>query len=530
MLLLLLFIASEAGVEAAGGSSEDLTVGRKFLVVFLENIAYYHPTPATNKIQILAVRENTQVIVTYPDGTPENRSTLTPGVPQTFSVPSQLELDRSETSTRVVSVNATEDVSVKVLNQRSNSFQTTLALPTDQLGTSYQIPPVPGIQMTTIPEEEVTNQVTERSQFRLVLVNAGDQDTQVNLKDRDYTLAPGQVRQLSVEQNMTGTEITGDKPFMVLFGHPCAIQVNCTCGLLYAPLRPKATAALNYILPPPLLTGAEGQSVLLKPSSGNSEEVSGSMVFSDPGPVLLQRPGLLLNLVPKEDFGSCFSVVSVTGTSSWAVVLAPKDSTDKVMLGKSQNVTTSWTPVSGSDFSWTSVPLDQGEHVLWHKDGLMAVWLLGEKVPGLYYGHEAAKISKNPDYRGCVLVPEHIQVLDQQTSWQESIAECRSLDLELISFSDAMMQEHVYKNLKDQDQEQDLWMGLRQSSYSGKWYWISDEALNHVDWAPGSPGSEDEGQCGSISLSSSQGLKWKHRDCCKQAKAVCYRPPELVAL
>ncbi|XP_072317657.1 uncharacterized protein [Eucyclogobius newberryi] len=519
-------------------SSECLTVGKKFVAVFPENIAFYHPSLPQNLLRVTALHDNTHVHVTNDLGLSLEGRDLQSGDSRTFKIDASLELSRTNLTHKVVSVQGDKPIAVEILSQKNKSIQTALLLPLEQLGKEYLVPPIPQILRTTMPQSNVTNEVTERSFFKLILVN-GDEDNSITGPGGTdggggpISLKPRQVEQVWVEHSMVGTLVSGTARFLALFAHTCAVVLDCTCALLYTPLGPQNPNTSTFIVPSGL---GQGHTFLLKASGGLKEEKlsSSGVKFEAPGPVVLQGPGRLLNLIPEEEFGSCFAVHTVADADNWAVVMAPTDSKDHVRMNNDP-LTVSWTQVTATNYSWTNVPLTNrpNKTVFWHRSSLMAVWFLGQDA-GAEFGNPAARLSETPDYRGCVVVPETLEVLDEQLSWQKSIQTCREKKMELISLKDLELQDHVYHKIQDlsiRDLNQTkLWMGLRRSSYSGRWYWISEEPLVHVDWAPGSPGSEDEGPCGQISFKDPKGPNWTHQDCCSEARPVCYRHPKLLKL
>ncbi|KAJ0000632.1 hypothetical protein NQD34_012474 [Periophthalmus magnuspinnatus] len=518
-LLLLLLLAA---------SSECQSVGKEFVAVFLENIAYYHPSSSNNYFRIIALHNDTQVDLKA-DSMFSDSGKLASGEIREFYVNPELELDKSQTSLKVVTIMADKNISVEILSYRNSSVQTALLLPKDQLAQEYHLPPIPEIQRTTVPEADVTNAVTERSRFKVILVNADqNQDNIIAVNGTagfSITLKPKEVAQEWVEDSIAGKVISGTAPFLALFGHPCAIYANCTCGLLFTPMLPTKPTDAIYIIPPAFSADIQ----VLMPSKGKRETLS-SMRVNDPGPVVLQRPGLLLNLISEDDFGSCFAVHTVSDTQNWVVVMVPSDSTGHVHINTAIADTT-WSAVSDTKYSWAKIHLDPGKHIVWHESALMAVWFIGEKVQSTMFGNPAARLSIFPDYRGCVLSPEHVEILTQQSSWQESIQACRNLSLDLISLTDPTLQSNIYQKIQNhKDNLTDLWMGLRKSSYSGEWYWISEEPLQHVDWAYGSPDEDDMRHCARISRTDPQRLSWTHHDCCSEARPVCYRHPTLLTI
>ncbi|KAK7886454.1 hypothetical protein WMY93_026075 [Mugilogobius chulae] len=511
---------------------KSVTVGTKFVAVFPENIAYYHPSAPVNKVRVTAMHGATTITVTYDSnlGIGNIQDTLQSGDIRDIPIDAKSELDKKNSS-NVVIITGTNNISVEIVSQKNNSIQSALLLPVDLLGKEYQVPPIPNIQGTTSTASDVNNEVTERTQFKLILVNPFKDENTITVGGSSVTLQENQMVQVWVEQGMIGVNkvVSGTGKFLAVFSHSCAVQFNCTCGLLYTPLQPKATTTLTFMVPPPLYQGAS--SYLLKTYDGVTEQFTSSSatLFHHQGSVVLQRPGLLLNLIPVEEFGSCFVIYTVADTTNWAVIMAPTNSTQHVKISPTTAV--SWTAMAGTNFSHAevSLSLNSGKHIIYHESALMAVWFLGKKVTGAWFGNPAARLSIYPDYRGCAVVPEELVVLPAEESWQKSIQACKDKGLELISLKNEEFQNHIYDKLQsDKDGLTEVWMGLRKSSYTGRWYWISDEPLEHVDWAHGSPTDDDEGHCARINVTQRAG--WTLHECCSLGRPVCYKLPVLLTV
>lgn len=113
--------------------------------------------------------------------------------------------------------------------------------------------------------------------------------------------------------------------------------------------------------------------------------------------------------------------------------------------------------------------------------------------------------------------------------WRESLRYCQSLQLQLISLSRRPHQAQVYsKVLQEQDAgPTDLWIGMRRSSRSGRWYWLSNDPVTDTDWAEGEPGALDHAQCAVLTRRRSS-FAWRDENCCRSAHPVCYKDPVLL--
>lgn len=75
------------------------------------------------------------------------------------------------------------------------------------------------------------------------------------------------------------------------------------------------------------------------------------------------------------------------------------------------------------------------------------------------------------------------------------------------------------------DKVQNVWIGMRRSSLTGEWYWLSGKPVNDTNWAEGEPGTVQDGQCAIMSLEHEKDPGWSDEDCCKDARPVCYSSP-----
>ncbi|KAM6994265.1 low affinity immunoglobulin epsilon Fc receptor-like [Tautogolabrus adspersus] len=158
----------------------------------------------------------------------------------------------------------------------------------------------------------------------------------------------------------------------------------------------------------------------------------------------------------------------------------------------------------------------------------MAVYFWGSKG-GTLFGNPAPVISESPDYRGCIVTPEVVHIGDKADGWRESLKYCEDQEMKLISFPNADHQKQIYETInkiKD-DSLRRVWIGMRRSSLTGEWYWLSKEPVNSTNWAEGEPGTGKEGQCAIMRADSSTDFGWSDEDCCSDARPVCHSPPIL---
>lgn len=340
---------------------------------------------------------NTEVIVKTNDRH-INTLTLNAGEAQEFELGASMALSRSAISNKSLQITSNKTITVHVVNLKNHSVQTALVTPTDKLGTEYLIPPVPLINGTTHPMDQVTRYVTERGPFRLIIINT-DQHNMVKVTgaaSKDVSLQPHQVAQIWLKQAFRA--VRAEQPVAVLFGHTCAIQHNCTCGQLYTMLPPAKDEEQTFYIPPFLTKDAEAETFVLL-SEKESTQVKpfnpNSPLLKTAGTAILYRPGLLLTLIPESDFVACSVVNSMPNTKNFAVIMVHKNLTAGVHLGIHSLESSEWQQLNGTDYVSTHVVLTSNKNVIWHSSSKMAVYFVGKK-DGTMFGNPAPIISKTP--------------------------------------------------------------------------------------------------------------------------------------
>ncbi|XP_051255314.1 IgGFc-binding protein-like [Dicentrarchus labrax] len=519
--VLLLFLLLGALKSESTTMSPENNAGQNFIVAFPENIAYYHPDEPQNKVKVTALYDDTEVKI----GT--DQRTLSRGQTHEIVINKDLELRRENISNKILQITSNNKITVHAINRKNNSVQTTLVIPIDNLGKKYLIPPVPEITGTTHPEDGVTTAVAERGPFKLVIIN-GDENNVVTVTGQEFKdIQSHQVAQIWLKKEEALTTVVANHPVAVLFGHTCAIRYNCTCGQLYTMLLPDKEEEQEFYVPPALVSGAESETVILLSKKGEVKPFqSDKPLVKTTGTAILYRPGLLLNLIPKTDFAACLVVNIIPDAQNSAVIVVHKDQTDGVHVGSLPLVSPEWQQLKGTDYVSTSVNVMTKKTVIWHSSSQMAVYLMGNKE-GALFGNPAAIISKTPDFRGCTLSPEVVKIGEVADGWRESLKYCRDNGMDLGSFPEAQLQTQIYSKIMqaNNDGVQNVWIGMRRSSLTGEWYWLSGKPVNDTNWAEGEPGTVQDGQCAIMSLEHKKDFGWSDEDCCKDAYPVCYSSP-----
>ncbi|XP_008428855.1 uncharacterized protein LOC103477490 isoform X2 [Poecilia reticulata] len=507
--------------------------GKDFRVIFPENIAYYHPLDAQNKIWVTALYDDTSVTMSPASSEPKQ---LNAGRTISFDVTQELgKLAINEAkvsdlftvfniSDKTVRITSTKDIVIQAVSSRGRSVQSALVIPTTKLSSKYFVPPVPETEGATSGGDPMVN-VTERAPFRLIIVNPDEPKASVTIKGREeipISIEPGKAAQIWVRNDSTTQYVEADKGVAVYFSHPCAVQRQCTCGLLHAVLPPAKNTTMRFPIPPFL---GKPASIMQSDDSTRGWVNSSSPLVKSAGTAIVYWPRLLLTLVPVEEFASCFMVQFIEDKKNVLIIVVHKDHKQGIHVGNDPLEGAGWQELQGTDYVSTNHSISSTT-VVWHTSANMTVYHMVQQN-NTWFGNPAPVVSANPDFRGCVLTPEVTMILHEAGSWQESIRSCEDQNLSLISLPSEALQKQTCRNLRGNDAKQ-VWIGTRRSSLTGDWYWLNRNGFNDTNWARSEPGDVSEGQCAVMSLEGDCG--WKDRNCCEDARPLCYADPQLLQI
>lgn len=577
--------------------------GTDFVIVFPENIAYYHPSAPINQVHITALYGTATVTLSMPSmfffGVHEVKGGQKVVVNlTTYNWINSLELYRSNLTSNVLRVTSTSNITVQAVTQQLNSIQTMRILPTASLGKEYhiamwQLSPqaaskslfsvsdilslfptfsIP-IQVSTVPlspistkskttagttvsdsdptdstlaDTTVANTALAETtlddttlkgigSFRLHVIST-ERMTEVNISSEEggdiktiVTLKPYQVYQMLVKISPVGLRVSANNAVAVLLSHPCAASGNCSCSLRSTYLNPSQAWGSNFLMPLFMADNEKNDTSLLVVTNqaiglpGNKLSSTLKVDSTSPFSLILKTANMLLSLIPLQDFSTCFLLNPLPGNDNRALLVVPTEHTDGVHLGKLP-LKASWSLMEGTDYSWALVELNAGADVivLWHESSKMAVYYLGVQT-STYFGSPALSLSKYTDNEGCLLRPEVLAVKSEVGGWPESLNYCSNQGLRLITLNTGDLLNKVTKKLRaGSDEKKKVWMGLRRSSLTGEWYWVSGAAVEVTSWGPGGPGSPTEGQCAAMSLDD---YTWSNEDCCTKLQPLCYLYP-----
>ncbi|XP_034029396.1 uncharacterized protein LOC117513211 [Thalassophryne amazonica] len=533
-LVLILFLLPAVNPESAAFFPENST-GLNFVFVFPENIVYYYSAQSLNQFQVTAFFNDTQISVF---SSTVSSKTLNAGQTEVFLIDPLMALKKEHVSNKTVQIKSSKHVVVHVIIHRNNSVQTAVVMPTDKLSTDYIIPQVPTIRGTTAPWDSGVNNATEKGPFRVIVINTDKQnsvtlESKVDKPGSNFELQPYQSKQFWVTEQGQEQTLTATEPVAVYFGHPCAIRYNCTCGLLYTVLTPAEDNTLKFFIAQDLVEDAGKETSVLvsgKESTTIQTFDQKSPLVEVSGSAILYRPGLLLNLISENDFASCFTISGIKDMENFAVIVVHKDYKNGICLGNEPLQDPNWQELMGTEYTSTKVKLQLGTNVIWHKSFKVAVYFLGQKG-NTVFGNSAALVSKNPDFRGCSLSPEILDIGNEAGGWRESLKYCKDKNLDLISLPTPALQNHIMRKLNQTKiGNKQVWIGFRMSSLNGEWYWMNSEAVSYTNWEEGKPSGADSRLCAMMSLETGKNFSWHNEDCCTHAHPLCYKAPMFLPL
>ncbi|KAJ3581192.1 hypothetical protein NHX12_016936 [Muraenolepis orangiensis] len=246
------------------------------------------------------------------------------------------------------------------------------------------------------------SEVPEAAPFTVIVINNGAENKVTWKGDtvvmQEVSLQPFNLAQFWMSKDVT-YEVEASEPVSVLFGHPCATLFNCTCGMLVSPLDPTSNTKLNYFFPPNLMTNGEDEASLLIADQGSPLPYDPNRpAVTSVGSVVFHRPGLLLNIIPEEDFATCFRIKYPMSSfmNAKAVLVVHKDHKDLVRYGSVPLSGQEWNNIKTSHYVSKSVTLNKINDVFWSPKAMMVYHMVSKDT--LMFGNPAPIISKYSKY------------------------------------------------------------------------------------------------------------------------------------
>ncbi len=326
--------------------------------------------------------------------------TVTPGTVTTVTLPNAVSVTTVDTvGDKGVHVTAADEVTVYGLNQRSQSTDAFLGLPTDILGTEY------------INQGYQNVNIINATQFGIV---AAQDDTSVTITPTvttgsrlagvpyTITLNQGQTYQLRntlpAPADLSGSIIESNLPIAVFGGHQCAnIPMGFTaCDYIVEQLPPISTWGQSFVTMP-LATRTGGDTFrVLASQDVTTVSIDGAVavtlnrgeiyetILSSPATITADAPVLVTQysnssgfdgvtsdpfqvvIPPFEQFLASYTITTpATGfTTNFVNVVAANAAIGTIMLDGIVIPAADFTPIGSSGFSGTQVAIALGSHAL----------------------------------------------------------------------------------------------------------------------------------------------------------------------
>ncbi|KAM8825958.1 uncharacterized protein ACB058_019412 [Synchiropus picturatus] len=411
--------------------------------------------------------------------------------------------------------------------------QSVLVLSKDQLGTNYIIPSFKEFTNTNHPLHISEAADRERSALRVIIVNT-DQVNEVTLEGLSETcnLTAHRSCQVYLTSQEDLVSVRAQHPVAVLLSHTCARGPACTCRLLYTVLPPETNQPQTFLIPSTLPWPSGDRSAVLVYNRGSTTIEAydpNSPVLSIAGTALLYQPDFLFPLIPTGSFASCYSLRGYPNTETSAVIIVHMNETDGLRLGNDRLHSPDWQPITGTDYVSARISLDEGKNILWHVSTTVGIYHMG-RFQNVWFGNPAPVLSRTPDSRGCLVIPEAFEIGLVPGGWRESVAYCKNKDLELASFSNAAVKQQIHSRISAEksDSLKWVWIGMRLRLRSGKFYWLNERPLTEMDWSDGEPSQIYDRHC--VTMNVEEGFDWATEHCCMDMHPVCYRRPGLLPM
>ncbi|XP_068779476.1 IgGFc-binding protein isoform X2 [Struthio camelus] len=359
-------------------------LGRDFIVAFMQN-GLQQTLNSDFKLLLTAYSPSTSITISMKK--PRLRMTVQATTGQTVAVkiPPQAEMVGSKAFDNTVLVQATNDISVLMVNEKPASGDSAVVYPVHSLGTEYYV---------------VTPNVgTDR--YGEFVIAAWDKPTTVDVhlkasvtyQGRTYPrgsvlplhLEAFQAAQFQSPSDMSGTRIVAQKPVAVYAGHTCLARFT-QCDHLAEQLQPVSSWGSTFIVPPlpfeaqsDIVYVSTAQATRMESQHGTTRTIrelrpARSALYGLQAPnslylsanagvqVIFFADGGHKDTLPYEPFfmtipdvsSYCHSYVifSQDHYENYAVMIAKTAETASIMLNKSPLRNVVWKPVPGTDYAW----------------------------------------------------------------------------------------------------------------------------------------------------------------------------------
>ncbi|XP_067304257.1 IgGFc-binding protein [Pseudorasbora parva] len=541
-------------------SSQGLSMdsrGTSFITAFPENIAVYYKK-TMNLLKITTLHPNTTVNITYmANSNVTTTANISNGTILTMQLTKEVEEYQFGSSNKSFLITSDKNVTVLSMSGWEGRFQSRIVQPEQNLGTVYQIPPLNYTKISSSISPLMSSD-SRFLPFRLMIINAGDRDSNVTIKQVDksgqiqadnITLGPYRLFQFQI--NNTVREINAMDKVAVLLTHPCFDSNNCACNMVVNQLNPPEfdNSGIVRFLVPPIFNAKQllvttNQSLRVCQGffrDGNVISVekstdilplfpnffNTSSLISTTVPVSLQliAPGIILDLIPISMFSGCY-LLDFNSSQNAALVIANTTITNGVRMNDQPLPSgTNWSVLNGSDYSWALV---EAENIgtIWHNTSKIGVYMIERLESNSIYGSPAIAVNKDLDPNGCLVTPEMFVVGKEEMNWFMSREYCLQNADQFARIISEDTMDKVISNMTLEEPTEG-WISLRRSLYSREWYWKNEDDfpsnVSYTYWGAEQPENPERGLCASVSLDPDKYFMWKSARCCSKKKPVCYK-------
>ncbi|MFM7200126.1 MAG: CotH kinase family protein, partial [Myxococcota bacterium] len=116
-----------------------------------------------------------------------------------------------------------------------------------------------------------------------------------------------------------------------------------------------------------------------------------------------------------------------------------------------------------------------------------------------------------------VIGDQNYRVCQQPQSFDEAVATCQSLDMQLATPQDELSFQGLWSAVAESQGVLEVWFGLTDVEEEGSWRWLEGEPTSYQLWAPGQPDNAGEEDCAGTFSDGS----WNDYPCWYPLGAVC---------
>ncbi|XP_064161333.1 IgGFc-binding protein-like isoform X1 [Anguilla rostrata] len=385
-------------------------VGRTFLTAFMANLKASHPH-ASLELVIIAHKTRATVKTVLKCSSFTRTVQVEKGSSARVLLPPSVEMQGAGSSNQTVLITSDADISVVAFNNKLSSGDSSIVLPTTDLGTDYMIytPDIGPSDMDKLVA------IINGKDANIIVIspykNMAVRGIQNWYKGRHVvlTMAPYEVYQLRSSKTFTGTRIKSTRPVAILGGHQCADN-GISCTHIYQQLFPVQKLATHWLVPVmrdskdavhvlaiednTKVSIARGKQTKTKDLTAGQTWVMGisgktplSIDSSQKVMVVyfsMNRPfnPFFMSILPQSELSNDWTLETQASFASTAVLISEANGVKTTRMdGKPLPRQIKWSPFPTNDtFLWTKMQLGKSQqHISITSDALIAVYVYGGK-------------------------------------------------------------------------------------------------------------------------------------------------------